>query len=152
MAHAYSIREAKREDLVRWGELRFALWPWDDPPIHARDAEQMYFGGDPHRLALVATDEKGSIAGFAEAAIRHDYVEGCETSPVGFLEGVYVAPDHRNSGIAARLADTVAGWAREQGCREFASNALLDNTDSHAFHAAIGMIETERVVFFKRDL
>ncbi len=27
-------------------------------------------------------------AGFAQCQLRHDYVEGTETSPVGYLEGI----------------------------------------------------------------
>ena len=38
------------------------------------------------------------------------------------------------------------------GCQELASNARLENTDSHEFHRAAGFAETERVVFFLRKL
>ena len=31
--------------------------------------------------------------------VRHDYVEGCETSPVGYLEGVSVHEAYRHQGI-----------------------------------------------------
>jgi aminoglycoside 6'-N-acetyltransferase I len=38
------------------------------------------------------------------------------------------------------------------GCSEFASDTLLDNVESHKFHAALGFQETERVVYFRKIL
>ena len=90
--------------------------------------------------------------GLGEASVRRDYVNGCDASPVVFLEGIYVAPTYRRRGIARQLAERVAEWGRGRGLGEFASDALLDNTASHAFHSAIGFEETERVVYFRRRL
>lgn len=73
-------------------------------------------------------------------------------SPVAFLEGIYVAAEHRRQGIAARLVDAVAAWATSLGCREFASDAPLENELSQEVHKALGFRETERVVFFRKVL
>ncbi len=35
--------------------------------------------------AVFAKSVNGEYAGVALCALRHDYVEGCETSPVGYL-------------------------------------------------------------------
>lgn len=146
------IIPATPDHLAAWSEMRYALWTWDTVPDHAEEAVQLYLAGHPDRYALIAEDDDGQALGFAEATIRRDYVEGCETSPVVFLEGIYVRPDVRLKGVALALADAVAEWGKAAGCTEFASNALLENTDSHNFHAAIGFEETERVVFFRKDL
>lgn len=145
------IVPAGPEHLPQWAALRYALWSWDSIDDHAQEARSLYLAGHPDRVAFVALDAD-KVVGFAEAGLRRDYVEGCETSPVTFLEGIYVAPAARKTGIARALADVVADWGRARGCTEFASNALLDNTASHAFHAALGFVETERVVFFRKDL
>jgi len=92
------------------------------------------------------------VSGFAEASLRRDYVNGCETSPVAFLEGIYVAPQARCQGVGRALDRAVQDWAIQRGCQEYASDALIDNRDSHAFHAALGFEETERVVYFRRRL
>lgn len=92
------------------------------------------------------------IAGFAEAALRRDYVNGCDSSPVAFVEGLYVRPEHRKADIARRLCAAVADWGRTQGCTELASDAEIHNLESHAFHQAIGFEETERVVYFRMTL
>ena len=43
-------------------------------------------------------------------------------------------------------------WARARGCRELASDALIDNEISQRTHRALGFRETERVVYFTRPL
>jgi aminoglycoside 6'-N-acetyltransferase I len=146
------ILPATSDHLRAWAELRYALWTWDDVDDHAEEAEELYLEGNPDRAAFVALDDAGDVIAFAEASLRRDYVEGCEASPVAFLEGVYVKPEVRKSGVARALVEAVADWGRAQGCTEYASNALLDNVDSHAFHAAIGFKETERVVYFRKML
>lgn len=135
-----------------WSSLRAQLWPDTAAAEHAREADALCTRGD--YLVLLAFDSDAP-AGFAEAALRHDYVNGCDSSPlqpVAFLEGIYVRPAHRGRGIARALVAHVADWARAQGAFELASDASIDNTDSHAMHRALGFEETERVVFFRRTL
>ena len=90
--------------------------------------------------------------GFAEATLRMDNVNGCATSPVAFLEGIYVERWARRQGVARALVGVVEQWGREMGCREFASDALLENVGSHSMHRGLGFQETERVVYFRKDL
>jgi len=97
-------------------------------------------------------DESGAPRGFAEASIRSDYVNGAASSPVAFLEGIFVEPQARQIGIARQLVEEISAWARDQGLSELASDADLANTISHAVHSALGFKETERVVFFRMDL
>jgi aminoglycoside 6'-N-acetyltransferase I len=137
------------ETLADWAALRFALWP-DEGQVD--EAANWVATTDPNQHNLVARVDGGAVVGFAEATIRHDYVNGTSSSPVVFLEGIFVAPDHRRQGVAAALVDAVARWGQEQGCTEFASDALIDNLDSHAFHRAIGFTEQERVVCFSKQL
>ena len=119
------------------------LWPdiHEDEPIAPGVA-----------LHIVACTDAGDAVGFAEARLRTDYVNGCETSPVLFLEGIYVEPSWRTQGIARLLCEHLASWGATRGCTEFASDALLDNRLSHAVHSALGFTETERVVYFRRPL
>lgn len=86
--------------------------------------------------------------GFAQCALRRDYVEGSSTSPVGYLEGIFVLPEHRRRGIAHRLVDACQSWAQLQGYKEFASDCELDNLESQRFHQACGFAEVNRIVCF----
>ena len=133
-----------------WLELRDALWP---QPREMQLAEMAAIAAAPARFAaFVASAARGEPLGFAEAAIRTDYVNGAESSPVGFLEGLYVVPVARRQGMARALVAEVARWAAACGCTELASDAALANTASHAVHRALGFAETERVVFFRKRL
>lgn len=90
--------------------------------------------------------------GLAEASVRTDYVNGTSSSPVAYLEGLYVRPEARASGVARQLVEAVSEWARSMGCTELASDTQLENLVSQAVHAKLGFVETERAVFFSKPL
>lgn len=129
--------------------MRQALFPDHSADLHRDELEALITR--PDYGAFVAVAASGPV-GFAEVALRSDYVNGCDTSPVAFLEAVYVAPDQRRSGGARALIAAVEAWGRARGCSELASDADLANTDSHRMHAAVGFEETERVVYFRKAL
>ena len=146
-----AIAIASAADHARgWADLRQALWPHRDANFHAIEINAWCARSDT--AAFVALDDLGVVTGFAEAALRHDYVNGCDTSPVAFLEGLFVIPAHRRRGVARALVAAVRDWGQAAGVTELASDANLDNTASHALHAALGFTETERVVFFRQTL
>ena len=146
------VRLAEPADAARWHALRAMLWHDDDPGDHRAEIADYFSAANPEQAAFMAVYDGGEIIGFAEAALRHDYVESCDTSPVAYLEGICVDPAQRLKGVGRALVEAVADWGRTHGCTEFASDALIEDTESHAFHAAVGLAETERVVFFKKDL
>ena len=146
---ALRVAEAGAADRDDWLELRTLLWP-GSPGDHPGEMEAIRTSDDLH--CVIARDVHGRAIGFAEAAIRSDYVNGCDTSPVGFLEGIFVRPEARRQGVARALVAEVAEWVRGKGCTEFASDAELDNIDSHNTHNALGFSETQRVVYFRRKL
>jgi aminoglycoside 6'-N-acetyltransferase I len=151
LGQSVRVAVASTEDAGAWLELRLALWPGERrDEFTAEIATLLADPGDT--INLIARADTGEAAGFAEAALRRDYVEGCSTSPVVFLEGIYVAPTHRRKGVAGALIRAVEDWGRQNGCTEFASDAHIDNLDSHAMHRAIGFTETERVVYFRKEL
>ena len=90
--------------------------------------------------------------GFAQCQLRHDYVEGTDSSPVGYLEGVFVETQYRKRGFGKALVDACENWAKEQGCTEFASDCELENTQSLAFHLRSGFQEVNRVICFVRKI
>ncbi|WDD91271.1 GNAT family N-acetyltransferase [Burkholderia sp. FERM BP-3421] len=147
----FAIRAATDADLDAWLALRRALWPHADTAAHRREIAQQL--ADPARHAgFIATAPDGAPLGFAEVALRHDHVNGCDTSPVLFLEGIHVTPAARRQGVARALCAAAAAWGRQCGCEEFASDAAVDNPAAHALHRALGFDESERVVFFRKRL
>jgi len=100
---------------------------------------------------FIAEREDGSVAGFVEVGSR-PYADGCDTSPVGYIEAWYVDPDVRRSGYGRDLLKAAENWARGRGYHEMASDALLDNEISHAAHYRAGYEEVDRVVQFRKGL
>ena len=151
------IRHVEPRDASQWLVLRTALWPEEGSTPHAADIERFFAdtrrgpGVDPEAV-LVAEDQASSaLIGLAEVS-RRTYAEGCETSPVGFLEGWYVVPERRRQGIGRALVDAAEVWARELGCRELASDALVDNRVSAEAHRALGFEEVEVIRCFRKEL
>jgi aminoglycoside 6'-N-acetyltransferase I len=134
-----------------WAELRAALWPHADRAELRREAAAL-LAKKPAAAAFLLRDEAGKAVAFAEATVRLDYVNGCSTSPVGFLEGIYVLPEWRRRGAARQLCAAVEGWARAQGCRELASDTGIENALGQRMHQALGFAESERVVCYHKRL
>ena len=133
-----------------WIAGRAALWPEATGAEHEADARRL-LARRPRFIALIARSGRG-VAGFAEARLRSDPVNGCASEDVAFLEGLWVARASRRRGVARALIAAIEAWARGHGCTEFASDALLENLPGHAVHRATGFEETERVVYFRKRL
>ncbi len=130
-------------------ELACELWP--DHPVEEMTAEFQDLLKEKEAAVFLFRKE-GNAAGFAQCQLRHDYVEGTETSPVGYLEGIYVREADRRKGIARSLLRACEDWAREQGCTEFASDCELSNAESQEFHKAVGFEEVNRIAAYVRKI
>ena len=151
MTSRWVIREAQADDAPAWIVMRAQLWPDESAKSLAHDANA-YFVSHGHAVALLAFADGAEAIGFAEATIRGDYVNGTDSSPVGFLEGWYVVPVWRARGVGRALAAAVEQWTRDQGCTELASDTWLDHVGSQRAHVACGFEETERIVYFRKRL
>ncbi len=138
--------------LSRLDELSFvALNLWPEHSLNdIRNVLEKYIKGDNTSAFMYLADDK--IVGLALVSLRHDYVEGCITAPVGYLEGICVNKEYRNKGIASSLCKECEDWARNKGCLEFASDCELDNEASYSFHLSIGFVETNKNIHFKKKL
>lgn len=94
----------------------------------------------------------GRAVGFAYCTLRHDYVEGTERSPVGYLEGIFVAREYRGRGIARALLGCCEEWSAQMGCTEFASDCETTNSGSLGFHLKTGFSEANRIICFVKKL
>ena len=93
-----------------------------------------------------------SMLGCPETLQHCCYVEGTHSSPVGYLEGIFIKAEYRNHGFAKELLKECEKWAKEKGCTEFASDCELDNDDSFRFHRAMEFEEANRIICFKKDI
>jgi aminoglycoside 6'-N-acetyltransferase I len=151
MSLKLTIERCASLDQPGWLELRMALWT--DATADEHRGYMAISLAQPERfLQLMVYDGKRTPVGLIEGSIRNDYVNGTESSPVGFVEGVYVIPSMRRKGVARMLFAAIGDWARARGCRELASDALIENEASQRAHRALGFRETERVVYFAKPL
>lgn len=143
------IRKATIQDAQTVAALAVKMWPGH--PV-AELAEEFAELLAEQSAAVFLSMDGERVVGFAQCQLRQDYVEGTESSPVGYLEGVFVEESHRNSGYARSLLAACEQWAREQGCSEFASDCELTNTQSLAFHLHCGFREANRIICFTKKL
>ncbi len=134
-----------------WMRLRRALWPDGEPSAQLEEmASQL---AEPGRFAqFIARDDQGAPLGLVEVSLRHDYVPGTETSPVVFLEGLFVEPLARQRGIARLLVAAAEAWGAARGCTEMASDTPISNGLSQTVHRHLGFVESERIVCFHKRL
>ena len=144
-----TIRRATHADKPEWLRMRQALWPDHTTEVFAIQSEEIL--NDPMQPVFVVERLDGKLGGFLEAGTRK-YAEGCESSPVGFIEGWYVDEDLREQGIGKALVKIAEEWARSQGLTEIASDTWLENEISIQAHLKMGYKETERLVHFAKKL
>jgi len=137
------------ENMEAWADLRAALWPQGPIEEHREEIAAIAAGpGTEAGLIALVGDEP---AGLVEMSLR-PWVEGCASSPVGFVEGWYVVPRFRRRGVGRALIGAAEAWARARGCTEMGSDTELANLVSQEAHAALGYEEVERTVLFRKTL
>lgn len=143
------IVKANDTNLDEVTNLAMKLWPdnvWAE--LRSEFEKLLASNKDIVYLAIV----EGTHVGFIHMSLRFDYVEGSNSSPVGYIEGIYVDENHRNKGISKKLVKAGEEWSKSLGCTELASDTELDNQESQQFHKRIGFREASRIVSFIKDI
>ena len=144
------IRPYKDSDWDEWFRMNQALFP----------AQSLEEDEDEMRSIIARTDAEVfvverpdgiSLAGFVEVGTR-SVVDGCLSSPVGYIEAWYVDHDIRKTGFGRKLLQRAENWALEQGYSEMGSDALLENHVSHEAHKRCGYIEVDKVITYRKSL
>lgn len=143
------IRKVHESDIHALAQMAVIMWD-------SHTAEEL-----SETFAEIVGSDKGAVfvaeadsrpVGFAQCQLRHDYVEGTVSSPVGYLEGIFVMPQYRSRGYAKELLVKCEKWAKSKGCSEFASDCELDNRVSLDFHLNVGFTEANRIICFTKKL
>jgi aminoglycoside 6'-N-acetyltransferase I len=149
------IRHAQPSDRDQLVPMREALWPTASAEEHAEELRQILEGKPPVTMPLiilVAETSDRLLAGFLEIDLR-SHADGCNPSrPVGYVEGWFVAQNHRHNGIGRKLLTAAEDWARSQGCVEIASDTWIDNEVSQRVHEALGYEVVDRCVHYRKTL
>ncbi|MBM7713388.1 aminoglycoside 6'-N-acetyltransferase I [Bacillus thermophilus] len=143
------LKEATISETEDAARLALLLWPEHT----LQEFIQEMSGLIEQRDAVVILAYHGDDAiGFAQCQLRYDYVEGTSSSPVGYLEGLYVKEAFRQQGYAKKLVHACERWAKKKSCQEFASDCELENRESLAVHLKLGFSEANRIICFKKML
>lgn len=143
-----TVKKAEKEDIAKVAGLAALLWKNSS----ADELSKEFFDILEKGGAFFLKYEGGVPVGFAQCSLRHDYVEGTETSPVGYLEGIFVCDGYRRRGYAKELLAACEAWAKKQGCTEFASDCEIGNAESLAFHNTMNFFEANKIVCFTKKL
>lgn len=143
------VRPVQPQERDAWLAMRAALWPEEDA-ADLRESVEAFFDGRWEQTVLVCEDG-GRLIGMIELSER-PYAEGCETSPVAFIEGWFVAAERRGQGVGRLLVAAAEDWARGRGHTEIGSDTQIWNEASQKAHAALGYAEVERYVAFRKAL
>lgn len=143
------IYKATQNDSRTIANLAIQMWTEHTIEDLAADFEEILSSNESAIFLLSIENE---VVGFAQCQLRHDYVEGTDSSPVGYLEGIFVKAEYRKQGYAKDLLKKCEEWAKEQGCTEFASDCELDNDTSLKFHISMGFTEANRIICFTKRL
>lgn len=146
----FSIVEVTLSNASEWLSMAIQLWPDYDP----NELTQIVTEGlqSQKYRRLLCKNESGLYVGFIDLSLRHDYVEGSSTSPVGYIEGIFVKPEYRNQGVAKFMVAQGENWVKQSGCAEIASDTSITNVDSQNFHARLGFDKREIIVHFIKKI
>lgn len=143
------IKSAFKEDARLLAELAIKMW-CDTTVSELEKGFEELIASDKAMCFIKYVD--GKAVGFAQCQLRTDYVEGTDSSPVGYLEGIFVEKEYRKRGYAKELLKECENWAKEKQCTEFASDCELVNEESLHFHMALGFEEVNRIICFKKEI
>ncbi|QDQ03252.1 GNAT family N-acetyltransferase [Lysinibacillus fusiformis] len=143
------IKQASKEDAQTAAQLALLLWP---NHTLTEFIEGMTLHTTSENTAIFLAYQGLEAVGFAQCQLRTDYVEGTNSNPVGYLEGLFVKEDYRRYGLAKQLVTTCEQWAKMKGCIEFASDCELQNLESLTVHQKLGFIEANRIICFIKSL
>ncbi|OCA90288.1 aminoglycoside 6'-N-acetyltransferase [Pseudobacillus wudalianchiensis] len=143
------LREATLLEAKEAAQL--ALLLWTGHTLEGFIQEMTHLIDQPDAIIILAYHDSEAI-GFVQCQLRYDYVEGTCSSPVGYLEGVYVKEVFRKQGVVKKLVNTCENWAKKKGCHELASDCELEHEESLAMHLKLGFNEANRIICFKKIL
>lgn len=143
------IKAATKDDSTILAELAIQMWNEHSIQELTDDFSNILSGGNAQ--CFIKYIQNVPI-GFAQCQLRYDYVEGTNSSPVGYLEGIFIKEAYQHKGYAKELLHACEKWAKEKGCTEFASDCELENTNSLHFHMAMGFHEANRIICFHKSL
>ena len=132
-----------------WVAMAQELWPQSSAAALQQEFSNIQSSS---RKCIFLSSHENQPTGFIYLSTREDHVEGVSHYPVAYIEGLYVDPQSRYYHVATALVREGEAWARQQGCKQLASDAELYNHGSHIFHNKVGFQEVNRIICYAKTL
>lgn len=149
LCECVKFRRCRKQDAYNVAKIACKLWQGSD--FHELKADFEGIVTRKNEIVFTAYIDEKMIA-FAHCNIRKEYVEGTESSPVAYLEAIYVEQEYRNAGVASYLIGCCENWAKEKACCEFASDCDIENIASRKMHEYNNFKEISKLVHYVKKL
>ncbi len=149
MSVSISLQAIRIEQFDVWEEMRHALYPILDSSYNKQEMREII--NKPEWFCYFIMQNDTQIVGMVELSSRN-IVDSCLSTPVAYLEGLYLQPSHRNQGIGKEVMHLITRWCVAKGFKELATDTELDNVHAQRFYKQLGFEETDRTVAFRLAL
>lgn len=144
------FREATSETKPIWLAFRKSLYHDVSDEFHQTEMDLIL--NAPLKSTFLLLEKKEELPiGMLELSLRNT-VDGCLSSPVGYIEGIILNEKGQGKGYGRKMVDFSKKWAKSKGCTELACDAELDDLEAQNFHKKMGFKETYRIVEYKMDI
>ena len=138
-----------KDDFSDWAQFRSQIYPVRSRDLDLKEMESI-FGSEFWKCWFIEHKD-GERIGLVELSFRN-IVDGCSSSPVPYLEGLYLIESKRGKGRGTQVIEMIKRWCREQGYSELATDAELVNTSAQEFYEKLGFEQVDRVVAYRLEL
>ena len=138
-----------KADFDLWKIMRTELYSGVDDLFH--EQEMLAIHKNRNWICRFIANDDGRKIGLVELSLRN-IVDGCLSSPVAYLEGLYLAPDYRGQGVGKEVIKILLSWCTSEGLKELATDTELKNEKAQKFYQSIGFEEVDRVVEYRLEI
>lgn len=138
-----------RDDFSVWSQFRGEIYPTLSCDFDLKEMDSI-FESELWNCWFIERED-GERIGLVELSLRN-IVDGCLSSPVPYLEGLYLTATERGKGRGTEIIEMIKLWCQEHGYSELATDAELTNTRAQKFYEELGFEQVDRVVEYRLEL
>lgn len=142
------LKPIKAPDSDQWRILRKALYQDLSEDFNQTEMKNILASRNWHCFLI---QHEAKNIGLVEVSLRN-IVDGCLSSPVPYLEGIYLEPAARDKGLGKIVMEHLMNWCTAKGHSELAADCEIANPAAQRFFQSLGFSETYRTVGFRIDL
>ena len=135
----------QKHEFPVWREMRECVYESLSNDFHDKEMSQIINRED--WFCLFIKDNENKILGFVELSSRN-VVDGCLSSPVAYIEGLFIKREFRGKGLGTKSIEVIKLWCKEHGFTELGADTELVNERAQNFFKSVGFHETFRIVEF----